>query len=72
MKHNFNHKTKMEKKYQSPQNYKQRFKTNKSNKKIKIKIKTTILVITHITKSTNRIKEQKRKKKIVSFIHKPP
>ena len=46
------------KKYQPPQNYKQRFRTHKSNKKIK----TTILIITHTTKFTNRIKEQKRKK----------
>jgi hypothetical protein len=58
-----------EKKYQPPQNYKQRFRTHKSNKKIKIK--TTILVITHTTKSTNQIKEQKSKK-IAFFIHKPP
>jgi hypothetical protein len=48
------------KKYQPPQNYKQRFKPINPIKKIKIK--TTILVITHTTKSTNRIKEQKRKK----------
>jgi hypothetical protein len=58
-----------EKKIPTTTNYKQRFRTHKSNKKIKIK--TTILVITHTTKSTNRIKEQKRKK-IASFIHKPP
>jgi hypothetical protein len=49
------------KKYQPPQNYKQRFRTHKSNKKIK----TTILIITHTTKSTNRIKEQKRKKNCI-------
>jgi hypothetical protein len=40
--------------------------TNKGSEPInpikKIKIKTTILVITHTKKSTNRIKEQKRKK----------
>ena len=55
------------KKYQPPQNYKQRFRTHKSNKKIK----TTILIITHTTKFTNRIKEQKRKK-IAPFMYKPP
>jgi hypothetical protein len=57
------------KKYQPPQNYNPRFRTHKSNKKIKIK--TTNLVITHTTKSTNRIKEQKGKT-IAYFIHKPP
>ena len=35
----------------------------------KLKIKTANLIITHITKSTKPIKEQK---KIASFIHKPP
>jgi hypothetical protein len=58
-----------EKKYQPPQNYNPKFKTYKSNEKIKIK--TTNLVITHTTKSTNRIKEQKGKT-IAYFIHKPP
>ena len=48
------------KKYQPLQNYNPRFRTHKSNKKIKIK--TTNLVITHTTKSTNSIKEQKGKK----------
>ena len=37
----------------------------------KLKIKTTNLVITHTTKSTNWIKEQKGKT-IAYFIHKPP
>jgi phosphoenolpyruvate carboxylase len=53
---------KKKKKYQPPQNYKQRFKTHKSNKKIKIR--TIVQVITHTIKSTNQIKEQKRKKKL--------
>ena len=42
--------------------------TNKGSKPInpiKIKIKTTILVITHTKKSINRIKEQKRKKNFI-------
>ena len=56
-------------KYQPLQNYNPRFRTHKSNKKIKIK--TTNLIIIHTTKSTNLIKEQKGKK-IVSFIHKTP
>jgi hypothetical protein len=45
--------------------------TNKGSELInpikKIKIKTTILVITHTTKSTNQIKEQKRKKNYISY-----
>ena len=54
-----------EKKYQPPQNYNPRFKTHKSN--IKIKIKTTNLIITHTTKSINRIKKQQKKKLHLSY-----
>ena len=47
------------KKYQPPQNYNPRFRTHKSNKKIKIK--TTNLVIKHTTKSTKSNQRAKGK-----------
>jgi hypothetical protein len=50
--------------------------TNKDSEPInpikKIKIKTTILVITHTTNPQIELKSKRGKKKIASFIHKPP